>query len=91
MIELDKLTQLDGMLHQIQKIENIVEDKKGIIKKIQRLQCEKEIETEFNDRLRFLCVDHDLEDNASAYRGALFYSKKTDAEDIFALGVGHVF
>ena len=53
--------------------------------------CEKEIETEFNDRLRFLCVDHDLEDNASAYRGALFYSKKTDAEDIFALGVGHVF
>ena len=91
LIELDKLTQLDGMLHQIQKIENIVEDKKGIIKKIQRLQCEKEIETEFNDRLRFLCVDHDLEDNASAYRGALFYSKKTDAEDIFALGVGHVF
>ena len=57
--ECDKTNQLNGLLHQIQHIESSLEYKKEISQKIQQLQCQEEIESDFNHRLGLLCVYQD--------------------------------
>lgn len=55
--ECGKITQLNGLLHQIQQIEGVLDNKAEVAQRIQRLQCQHEIESDFHDHLGLLCVD----------------------------------
>ena len=78
--ECEKTTQLNGLLHQMQHIEETLDRKRELSQKVQQLQCQEEIESDFNHRLGLLCVYQD-EYLASmpnvSVRGTLFNPHKT--------------
>ena len=57
--ECDKTNQLNGLAHNVQRIEEVLEHKKEVSQNIQRLQCQEEIEADFNHRLGLLCVSQE--------------------------------
>lgn len=77
----ERTTQLNGLLHRIDRIEEALTHKKELSQKIEQLKCQEEIESDFHQRLGLLCVYQDEQFTSSStvsIRGTLFNPNRSN-------------
>lgn len=76
--ECEKTKQLDGLLHQIQIIEETLKHQSELSQTLQQLHCQEKIESDFYQRLGLLCAYHDEYSPPNVHvRGTMFHPNRT--------------